>query len=849
MFKETDKSKVTPAMKQYFEIKSKYPDSILLFRMGDFYEMFADDAQLAVKILDIALTSRDGVIPMCGVPHHSAHFYISKLIKAGHKVALCEQLEDASTAKGIVKRDVIRVITPGLITEIENLSPNENNFISVVCYSPNYAMAYADVTTGDFFASSFNTEQELLDKINQIAPKEVITKDKELEIKLKGIPTFVPDLTWDITKAKRFVNSLVSPDSDDKELLETFTDGEFLAIYILCIYVSENLKDINIKFTLPKREETNEYVFVDSRTLKNLEIFETHLGTEGSLFWLLDKTKTPMGKRTLRYILRTPLLSPEKIQERLEGVEELIAKKLYSKISSIISKISDIERLSIRLSRKIINPKELWVLKDSLKSIPQIREILSETSAKILTDIADNIYDFSDFISDIERTIKEEPPYKACEYSIKKGVSEELDSLYSLKEHADTLLYEFEKKEREKTGLSVRVGYNKVFGHFLDVPKGQASRVPDYFKRKQTLSNIERFTTDELEILSSKIETADERIRGLCEKIYGEFVAEKADQADRILKISKTIGFLDVLCSFAEVSEKNRYTKPRIDKSCITDIKKGRHPIVEVLLRDERFVPNDTTLNENERTLIITGANMSGKSTLLRQVALIHLIAQCGCFVPADDAKIGIVDKIFFRTGASDDTTRGRSTFFAEMEETSFILKNATERSLVVLDEIGRGTSTYDGISIAWATAEYIHTGIKARCIFATHFHELSYLEDNYEGIKNWHFGAREWNNRVIFIRRIQRGAASRSYGVHVANLAGMPTEIVESAKRILFALEEGDIGRFVQKASGPIQIGLFSYMNRENRVSQEIRKIDIEKISPMEALQILYNLKKIDEK
>jgi DNA mismatch repair protein MutS len=830
--KEKEK-KLTPAMKQYLEIKSEYPDCILLFRMGDFYELFYEDAIVASKVLDIALTSRDKETPMAGFPHHAIESYVIRLIKEGFKVAICEQLEDPSKAKGIVKRGVVRVITPGLVTELSFVSPEENNFIAVL---KGNSVVWADITTGEVKAKIFKDEFELSEALKKISPKEILS-DKN----------YFPEYKFSQVE-------FVSSDEAEIIIKEHYGESDFISsesikisLATLIKYIKENIKDIEIKLEKPDVEKEEDLMQIDSRTLENIEVFKTYEGKKGSLIWVLDKTRTPMGKRKLKNILLAPLKDKEKINERISAVEELISDKTWENLE--ISGISDVERLTIRVMRKIANPKEIISLKESAKKINEIKNYLKKFSSKVLKKIESEIPDLYEFIQIVEKYIVEPPPLKAQDGAIKKGVSEELDRIREIKENSEKILKEYEEKEKSRAGIPLKIGYNQVFGYYIEVTKTYANRVPEHFKRKQTLANVERFTTDELEKIGMEIETASEREKRLNEEIFSEFLEKIQIFTQNLLKASRSIGFLDVLIAFAQTAYEYDWVKPQIEDSKILYIKDGKHPALSILLKEEKFIPNSVELNEDESMWIITGPNMAGKSVFLKQCALISFLAHIGSYVPAKEAKIGIMDRIFFRTGASDDIARGRSTFFVEMEELASILKNMTEKSFVLLDEVGRGTSTFDGVSIAWATAEYINKR-KVRCLFATHFHELSFLEHNLKGIRNMHFSAERIGGNLVFIRKIKRGAAGRSWGIDVAKLAGIPQEIIEKAEKILLALEEGRIGDVIKKVSGmPLQLSIFSASQlKKDPLREELKRIDINSITPVEALSILSELKKMAE-
>jgi len=829
----TDLKKLTPAMQQYLRIKAEYKDCILLFRMGDFYEMFYDDAVVASRILDIALTSRDGDIPMAGFPYHAAESYIARLVKEGLKVAICEQLEDPSKAKGIVKRGVVRVITPGLVTELSFVSPDENNFILAIS---KLACVWADITTGEIKAKVARDLIELNELVRKISPKEIISNSNVFpEYKFSYSKEFSED------EAHSFLSSL----GYDTEKLSNLPKDVKSAFAMLINYVRENIKDIDVKLELPEIIEDSGILAVDTRTLDNIEVFRTWEGKRGSLLWVLDKAETPMGKRKLKEILLSPLSSLEHIKSRLDAVEELKNKRVWNEIN--LSKISDVERLAVRVLRKIANPREVVSLKNSVKEIMEIKNKLSSLSSSLIKEIRESIPDLSEFVEIVEKYLVEPAPLRPGDGAIKPGVSEELDRLVELKNNSERILKEYEENERNKTGIPIKIGYNQVFGYYIEVTKTHAEKVPSYYKRKQTLANYERFTTDELERLGMEIETASERIKNLNEEIFSEFLQKIGVFMYDVLSAARAISFLDVLMSFAKCADIYGWVKPEIVDEKIIHIEDGRHPSLELMLEDGLFIPNSLHLDENQYMWIITGPNMSGKSVFLKQCALLVLMAHIGSFIPAKYAKIGIVDRIFFRTGSSDDIARGRSTFFVEMEEVASILRNMTERSFVLLDEVGRGTSTFDGICIAWATAEYILKR-KVFCLFATHFHELSYLEDNAEGVKNMHFSAEKIGGNLVFVRKIKEGPAGKSWGIDVARLAGIPDEIIKRAEKILLALEKGKLGDVIKKASSlPLQLSIFSNV-KQSPVIRELKKIDINSITPVEALSILAELKKMAE-
>lgn len=835
-------TRYTPAMKQYLSIKSQYQDCILLFRMGDFYEMFFEDAVVASKILDIALTTKDGTTPMAGFPYHAAESYISRLVKEGLKVAICEQLEDPSKAKGIVKRGVVRVITPGLVTELGFTSPEENNYIAVI---RGYSVLWADITTGEINARTVKDEFELLDLISKISPKEILGEQntfREYRFSRIDFPKSAEAETiireYYVTDEARLSKSLSLPE-DVKVLFSS-----------LIRYIRENIKDIDILLEPPEMVFYERNIVIDKRTAHNIDLFETYEGKKGSILWVLDRAKTPMGKRKMKNVLLYPLCDLEKIQERLDAVEEIVEKKLWREID--LQGVSDMERLAVRLKRKIANPREVRSLCASVKKVMDIKRRLLSMRSRLMLNIGNSIPDVSGFVDLVERYIVEEPPIRPEDGAIKSSASEELERIRNMKNNSEIILREFEDNERKKSGIPIKIGYNQVFGYYIEVTKSYVNKVPPYYKRKQTLTQCERYTTDELERIGAQIESAVERERKLNAEIYQEFLEKTQPYVDLILEMARAVGYLDVLLCFGEVAHDYGWIRPTMSTEKILYIKNGRHPSLDILLStesDERFVPNTLELEEENFMWIITGPNMAGKSVFLKQCATITLLAHVGSFVPAEEAKIGLVDRIFFRTGSSDDIARGRSTFFVEMEELSVILSNMTERSFVLLDEVGRGTSTFDGICIAWATAEYINKR-KVRCLFATHFHELAFLEQELKGLRNMHFSAEKIGGNLVFVRRIRPGPAGRSWGIDVAKMAGIPDEIIKRAEKIFIALEEGKIGEVIRKITNmPLQLSIFNvHRSKSDPIRKELRRIDLNRITPIEAMRILEDLKKLAE-
>ncbi len=826
--KEFEYNDLTPAMKQYVELKKKYPDCLLFFRMGDFYETFYDDAKIASEVLDITLTSRgkgNKKAPLAGIPYHSINPYLKKLIDKGYKVAIAEQLEDPSKVKGrVVKRGIVRIITPGTVIEPELLNERMNNYISCVFSRQDFVIATAEVSTGEFFISKAESKENCISELVRIKPKEVILPeslkiDKELinSIKQNNIYiTFVEDSFFNLELAKMLIKEVFKRESlisfGIKDDLEIKTIGGLLK------YLKENFLELN-NFKTISFQSNKENMLLDYITLRNLEIFENiyDRSDERTLIKVIDKCKTPMGSRLLRKIISNPLLIKEKIEERLDAVEELANNKLKrDEIRENLSEVKDLERIAGKIYSNNINARDLIYLKNSLKKIPQIKKMLEGVNSKLLKEIR-NFPEFKEIIETIEETIMEQPSLKPPEGNvIKEGYCEELDKYRRLKENSKKIILELEEKERKRTGItSLRVGYNSVFGYYIQVSRNKSNLVPEDYIQRQTLVNSIRYVTEELKELEKEIMNAEEKISEIQEKIFNEVCDKVKAKVDNISEIGKKVALLDVLVSFAEVSVSNNYTRPEIvDDGNITIIE-GRHPVVEQFTPE--FIPNDSKLNNHEM-IILTGPNMAGKSTYLRQVCLIVMLAQCGCFVPAKEAKLSVVDRIFTRVGASDDLSRGQSTFMVEMSETANILNNATAKSLIILDEVGRGTSTYDGVSLAWAIAEYIYKHIKAKTIFATHYHALNKLANEFERIKNYQMLVTENADEIIFLRKVVPGGTDKSYGIHVAKLAGLPMEVIERAKEVQKKLLEED--ELLSKLKGKVNVTQKTLLSFDNKKS-----------------------------
>lgn len=793
-------------MKQYWEIKGRYPDkdTILFFRLGDFYEMFFDDAEVASKILDIALTSRnkknENPVPLCGIPFHSAENYIAKLLNHGKKVAICEQVEDPALATGIVKRDVIRVITPGTVTDPDSLEAKRHNYLAAINQSNGrWGFAVIDVTTGLFRAAEFANLRKLGDEIASLEPSEVILSRSAAESGalgkgdgiLKGIVfTILDDPKFDPTLLKRVVG--------EADFLKV-PDAAQAAAGAICHYVEyaaggvlNHIRGIDIY-------ETRQFMIVDESTKRNLELTRTIVdgSRHGSLLWLLDQTITPMGARLMREWLFHPLTDCARINSRLDAVETFLSDLILCEdISGVLSKVSDLERIAGRIAMETAGARDLASLKNSLKALPQLLDIKKDAEG-LLREIFKNLDPLEEVAARIEAALVPEPPLGLKEGGlINKGFSAELDELRKISGEGKGFIAGLEAEEKRRTGInSLKVRYNRVFGYYIEVTHTHKDKIPENYIRKQTLTNAERYVTPELKHFEEKVLGAEEKSRALEYELFSRLRFELAGYLPRIKKTAAYLARLDVLVSLAGLARKNRYTRPEINNSAEIEIKDGRHPIIEKINTGDRFVPNDVYLNDTtDRLLIITGPNMAGKSTVMRQVALIVLMAQMGGFVPAAGAKIGIVDRIFTRVGASDNIMRGLSTFMMEMQEASAILSEATEKSLIIIDEIGRGTSTFDGLAIAWAVAEYIHDHIKAKTLFATHYHELTDLQLTKKGVKNFNIAVKEWNDKIIFLHKIVPGGVSHSYGIQVAQLAGLPRPVVERAREVLANLETGEL-------------------------------------------------------
>lgn len=853
---------LSPMMTHYFSVKERYKDCIIFYRLGDFYEMFFDDAVKASGILGLTLTGRDCGLeeraPMCGVPYHAADSYIAKLVAAGEKVAICEQLEDPSTAKGMVERDVIRVVTAGTVIGDESLDEKENNYIAAVCKDgDSIAVAWADITTGELCVTDFNGDCCIKNAIGTLVNyhvKEVICNDEMLfasknclEVSRGVLPKFSSYLAWTFGYAaaeKTLKNQLKA------QSLEAFSvNGKVLsirAVGALLQYLNETQMHVLANIDSVKYVTQSEYMQLDTTAIRNLEIIKT-LGEGkkyGSLLWLLDKTSTAMGARLLLNTVVSPLCNSEKINYRLDGVEELYnATVVRVGIIEQLKQVKDVERLTGKLSNNVIMPSDCLALARSVQAVPSIAFRLSGFSSKILHDIVGGLKDLTplaDYVNSAIEDVNTPNTLKDGGY-IKQGFNEELDELRNIKKSSTEILLKIEARERDATGIkNLKIRYNRVFGYYIEVTKSFKDLVPTHYQRRQTLANAERYITDELKELEDKILSSEERALKLEAALYEQLKAKLLSEMNSFKSISANLAKLDVLTAFAEVSKNNKYVRPNIvDCDGEMIVKGGRHPVVEKISK-EKFVPNDTLLDEGEnRTMIITGPNMAGKSTYMRQNAIIAIMAHIGCFVPATSAQIPLIDRIFTRVGASDNLIFDQSTFMIEMIEVASILQNATKNSLLILDEVGRGTSTYDGLSIAWAVIEHITQKIGAKTLFATHYHELLELEDKIIGIKNYKISVKEYNGNVIFTRKIMRGGANRSFGIEVAALAGVPQCVTSRAKKILKAVESGE-------TTFDTSFGEDEEVTeaKTSEVEKILAELDLNNLSPMQALMILSDLK-----
>lgn len=871
---------LTPMMKQYMATKEQYKDCILFYRLGDFYEMFFDDAITASRELEITLTGKncgqEERAPMCGVPHHAVDGYLTKLVAKGYKVAICEQVEDPKMAKGIVKREVLRIVTPGTNLNTQALDETRNNYLMCIVYmADRYGVSISDITTGDYFVTELDSARKLMDEITKFSPKEIICNHSfyvsgmdidDLKNRL-GITVYsLESWYFDDDLCKRSLMDHFKLNSLEGLGLADYDCGVIAAGAILQ-YLTETQKTSLANLTTLTPYVTGKFMIIDSSTRRNLELCETlrEKQKRGSLLWVLDKTKTAMGARMLRSFIEQPLIDKTEINSRLDAIEELNQNAISrEEIREYLNPVYDLERLISKISYKSANPRDLIAFKSSLSMLPHIKYLLGDFKKELLTDIYEQMDELTDLCDLIDTSIMDEPPITIKEGGIiKEGCNEEIDKLRHAKTEGKTWLAELESKERDKTGIrNLKIKFNKVFGYYLEVTNSNKNLVPDYFTRKQTLANAERYITPELKELEDIILGAEDKLFALEYDLFNEVRDRIAAEVVRIQTTAKAVAKIDVFASLSLIAERNNYVRPVINEKGVIDIKEGRHPVVEKMISNDMFISNDTYLdNGSNRISIITGPNMAGKSTYMRQSALIVLMAQIGCFIPAASAKIGIVDRIFTRVGASDDLASGQSTFMVEMTEVANILRNATSNSLLILDEIGRGTSTFDGLSIAWAVVEHISNPklLGAKTLFATHYHELTELEGKLSSVNNYCIAVKEKGDDIVFLRKIVKGGADKSYGIQVAKLAGVPETVIERAKQLVEELSDADItakAREIQAETGTKtkvktkkydqvdleQMSLFDTVSDQD-ILQELKEMDISTLTPIDALNTIYRL------
>ena len=878
--KDVDVSVVSPMMQHYIKTKEEYEDCILFYRLGDFYEMFFEDAETVSKELELTLTGKDCGLaeraPMCGVPFHAADNYINRLVEKGYKVAICEQMEDPKKAKGIVKREVIRVVTPGTNLYTQALDETKNNYIMSVAYISNrFGIAFADVTTGAFMVTEVEKLRNLLDEIYKFSPAELICNEafcmsgvdlEELRNRLHLSVSALDNWYFDDDLCQRTLKDHFHVGTLEGLGLKDY-DCATIAAGALLTYLLETQKNSLDHMRKITPYITDKYMLIDSSTRRNLELTETMREKEkrGSLLWVLDKTKTAMGARMLRSFIEQPLIEEEAINERLDAVEEINRQEMdREEIREYLGPVYDLERLISRVSYQSANPRDLIAFKTSIGMIPHIRRLLGQFQSEELKKVYEDMDELQDLYQVLDKAIVEDPPLAMKEGGIiKDGYDQQIDDYRQAKTKGKTWLAELEAEEKEKTGIkNLKIKYNKVFGYYLEVTNSFKDMVPDYYTRKQTLTNAERYITPRLKELEDMILGAEDKLYALEYDRFAEIRNMIAGEVERIQKTARAIAKLDAYLSMALVASRNQYVRPKINTRGIIDIKDGRHPVVEKMITNDMFIPNDTYLdNGKNRISVITGPNMAGKSTYMRQTALIVLMAQIGSFVPASKANIGIVDRIFTRVGASDDLASGQSTFMVEMTEVANILRNATAKSLLILDEIGRGTSTFDGLAIAWAVIEHISNPklLGAKTLFATHYHELTELEGKLPGVNNYCIAVKERGDDIVFLRKIVKGGADKSYGIQVAKLAGVPDSVINRAKELVEELVSADITSTVKdiasegkksKTKQPVhydevdmeQISLFDTV-KDDDVLEELKSIKIDELRPVDALNVLYRL------
>lgn len=864
-------AKFTPMMEQYLKIKEQNKDCILFYRLGDFYEMFFEDALIASKELEITLTGKncgqEERAPMCGVPYHACDSYLNKLVEKGYKVGICEQVEDPKAAKGIVKREVVRIVTPGTNISTQNLDETKNNYLMCI-YSGDdmYGVSFVDITTGDFRTTTIDDLGKLQDEIFKFTPAEIVCNDAFL----------ISGMNFEFLKDKLHIsissvdNYYFDEDNGIRMIQRQFhvekLDGLGIAEFPLCVvatgallcYLNETQKHSLEHLTRITPYITSDYMLIDSASRRNLELCETmrEKQKKGSLLWVLDKTKTAMGARLLRNYIEQPLVRKDAIEARLDAISALNHSVITrEELREYLNPIYDLERLMTKVSYRSANPRDLIAFKTSLELLPTIKMLLADYEKGLLAEIYEELDPLEDLYELLEASIVEEPPIVIKEGGIiKDGYLDQIDQLKRAKTEGKQWLAQLEEREREATGIkNLRVKFNKVFGYYLEVTNSYKNLVPDTYIRKQTLANSERYTTDELDVLADTILGAEDKLYALEYETYVEIREKLAAEMERVQKTANAIAKLDVFASLALVAEQNGYVRPTLNKKGIIDIKDGRHPVVEKMINHDMFIANDTFLdNSKNRVSIITGPNMAGKSTYMRQTALIVLMTQIGSFVPAKSARIGLVDRIFTRVGASDDLASGQSTFMVEMSEVANILRNATKHSLLILDEIGRGTSTFDGLSIAWAVVEYISNSklLGAKTLFATHYHELTELEGKIPGVNNYCIAVKEQGDDIVFLRKIIKGGADKSYGIQVAKLAGVPDMVIQRAKEIAAQLNDNDMMQKAKEMDGYVedvqQLSFFDQIDpakQPHPVILQLRDVDLSNMTPMEAMNYLFEL------
>lgn len=868
----------TPMMQQYLQTKEEYKDCILFYRLGDFYEMFFEDAQIVSKELELTLTGKNCGMeeraPMCGIPYHAVEVYLNRLVANGHKVAICEQVEDPKTATGLVKREVIRIVTPGTNTDMQALDESKNNYLMCIVYlADKYGVSLADVSTGDYFVTEVDSERRLIDEIHKFSPSEIVCNESfymsgidiedikhRLGITIYALETwyFGDELAENTLKEHFKIKNLQS-----LGLLDY--DCGVIAAGALLKYLYETQKTNLEHISAIHPYAVGKYMIIDSSTRRNLELVETlrEKQKRGSLLWVLDQTKTAMGARLLRSYVEQPLIEKKEIEKRQDAIAELNQSIITrEELREYLNPIYDLERLVSRVTYLSANPKDLLAFRNSIGMLPPIKTLIAEFHGTLLQEIQAELDTLDELYELVNSAINEDAPISIRDGGlIKEGYHEEVDKYRDAKTKGKTWLAELEAKEREKTGIKgLRIKYNRVFGYYLEVTNSYKDLVPDYYTRKQTMTNAERYITPELKELEDMILGAEDKLVSLEYNLFCEVRNQIAEQVVRIQKTAKAVAKLDVFISLAVVADQNQYCRPQINENGVIDIKGGRHPVVEKMITNDMFIDNDTYLDHaNNRISIITGPNMAGKSTYMRQTALIVLMAQLGSYVPASSAKIGIVDRIFTRVGASDDLASGQSTFMVEMNEVANILRNATSNSLLVLDEIGRGTSTFDGLSIAWAVVEHISNPrlLGAKTLFATHYHELTELEGKLNNVNNYCIAVKEKGDDIVFLRKIVKGGADKSYGIQVAKLAGVPDSVIERAKEIVEELSANDIMSVAKKITVDTgckkkterldevdltQMSLFDTV-RDDDIIEELKNVDVGNLTPIEALNKLYEL------